>query len=212
MEPTAKISSPPPGIAAPLTEIRQQSLMDALVGSSSRPPHHSFVEAMSPTPIGPPTHLQHPPFMHQASNSTSLLNTNLPSSPINDHKSPPPSFIGSVFSSRPLESTSSSTRRSLAPISPIGPPVNTRRPSSVPIQEDPLIAASNMIKRPSITSPFDTNTTEPRSFFSSFLFGDPRSDDVRSQQQNWNHGWTATSVLTENVHGKLFGDALVRKI
>lgn len=27
---------------------------------------------------------------------------------------------------------------------------------------------------------------------------------------NWGNSWTASSVLSDNVHGKLFGDALVR--
>ena len=31
-----------------------------------------------------------------------------------------------------------------------------------------------------------------------------------SQMQNvWTNGWTASSLLSEDVHGKLFGDALV---
>jgi len=84
-----------------------------------------------------------------------------------------------------------------------------------------------------VASPFDS--TEPRSFFSSFLFGEPRntmmpmneydtrfapqqpsfdrrfSTEPNSQplQPNWTNGWTATSALSDNVHGKLFGDALV---
>lgn len=252
---STKTPSPPPGITAPATTSiddssdRQQVLIDALVGSG-RP---NFIESnatpINTTPIRPPPHLQHPSFMPShldilqgSSSSSSLLNA----SPI-DHPSPStlsdnsPSMMG-MFNNRvtsPLE-PSSSSRRSITPIAPIGQPINGRRVSSVPLgnsslhdtPSDPIIAASNAVKRPSVASPFDS--AEPRSFFSSFLFGEPRNNimpmndyDTRFTQQpafdrrfssepnlqpmqpNWTNGWNATSVLSDNVHGKLFGDALV---
>lgn len=263
---SAKTPSPPPGITAPtaptslddFSSDRQQVLIDALVGSGrpnfndpnalvSSPSHPHSVNA---APIRPPSHLQPPPFMPShldilqgSSQSSSLLNA----SPI-DHTSPSslsdnsPSMLG-MFNNRvtsPLE-PSSSSRRSITPIAPIGQPINGRRVSSVPApsnplhdtSSDPIIAASNVVKRPSVASPFDS--TEPRSFFSSFLFGEPRNTmmpmneyDTRfapqqpsfdrrfstvpssqPMQPNWTNGWTATSALSDNVHGKLFGDALV---
>ncbi|GAN11394.1 hypothetical protein MAM1_0578d10955 [Mucor ambiguus] len=251
--------------AAPFAEDfspdRQQVLIDALVGSGRSnfsdpnalvtPPSHPL--PVNAVPIGPPPHLQPSPFMPShldilqgTSSSSSLLNA----SPI-DHTSPSslsdnsPSMLG-IFNNRvtsPLE-PSASSRRSITPIAPIGQPINGRRVSSVPLgsnslhdstsSADPIMAASSAVKRPSVASPFDS--TEPRSFFSSFLFGEPRSTmmpmndyDTRftpQQQQpsfdrrfstepssqpvqpNWTNGWTATSVLSDNVHGKLFGDAL----
>lgn len=250
----AKTPSPPPGItpsiATPIDDSsdRQQVLIDALVGSG----RSNFIESsatVNTTPIRPPPHLQHPSFMPShldilqgSPSSSSLLNA----SPI-DHPSPStlsdnsPSLMG-MFNNRvtsPLE-PSSSSRRSNTPIAPIGQPINGRRVSSVPLgnsllhdtPSDPIIAASNAVKRPSVASPFDS--AEPRSFFSSFLFGEPRNNimpmndyDTRFTQQpafdrrfssepnshpmqpNWTNGWTATSVLSDNVHGKLFGDALV---
>jgi hypothetical protein len=183
-------------------------------------------------------------------NSPSLL-SNPP--PLNNH-SPPnlsdnsPSMMG-LFHNRvtlPLE-PSTSSRRSITPIAPIGQPLTGRRQSSVPLgtspvsssTTDPIIMASQAVKRPSMASPFDS-TTEPRSFFSSFLFGEPKNNnmmmnndyDLRAQasslppqftdrrfssdvvppqpQNNWTNGWAANSVLSDHVHGKLFGDALVK--
>lgn len=193
-------TSPPPGINVPINnspEARQQVLIDALVGSTM---------PMDTTPIRPPPpQLPHVPFMppHMPPPpSTSLLNN-----PV-DHTSP---LNGPIFNARPLE-PSTSTRRSITSIAPIGQPVTGRRPSSIPLDTntDPLLAASNIIKG---------TEQQPRSFFSSFLFGpnnttnipDPRFRRFSTDQtNNWTNGWTATSVLSENVHGKLFGDALVR--
>ncbi|KAI8647462.1 salt tolerance down-regulator-domain-containing protein [Parasitella parasitica] len=250
---TNKTPSPPPGIIAPTaTSIddsadRQQVLIDVLVGSG-RP---SFVEpnaaSINTTPIRPPPHLQHPSFLPSHLDilqGTSLSSSLLNASPI-DHPAPStlsdnsPSIMG-MFNNRitsPLE-PSSSSRRSITPIAPIGQPTNGRRVSSIPIgssplhdaPSDPIITASNAVKRPSVASPFDS--TEPKSFFSSFLFGEPRNNmtpvndyDTRFAQQptfdrrfssepisqpiqpNWTNGWTPTSVLSDNAHGKLFGDA-----
>lgn len=264
----AKTPSPPPGITAPaapaapaspedVSPVKQQALIDALVGSgrpnTSDPnplvPPPSYPHPVNAAPIRPPP----PPFMPShldilqgTSSSSSLLNA----SPIDHHTSPSslsdnssPSMLG-IFNNRvsfPLE-PSASSRRSITPIAPIGQPISGRRVSSVPLgsnplhdsmSSDPIMAASNAVKRPSVASPFDS--TEPKSFFSSFLFGEPRntmmpmneydsrfapqqpsfdrrfSTESSSQpmQPNWTNGWTATSVLSDNVHGKLFGDALV---
>lgn len=118
-----------------------------------------------------------------------LVGSNRPIGPPPPHlpsfMSPPNDPMMGIF--RPLE-PSTSTRRSITSIAPIGQPVTGRRPSTA-VQDtniDPLLTASNMIK----------GGNEPNSFFSNFLFGKP-------MYQPWSNGWT------ENVHGKLFGDALV---
>ncbi|KAK4510274.1 uncharacterized protein ATC70_004704 [Mucor velutinosus] len=257
--PPPGITAPAAPTSSDFSPDRQQVLIDALVGSGRpnfndpnalvSPPSHPH--PVSAVPIRPPPHLQPPPFMPShldilqgTSSSSSLLNA----SPIDNHTSPSPlsdnspSMLG-IFNNRvtsPLE-PSASSRRSITPIAPIGQPINGRRVSSVPLgsnplhdstSSDPVMTASNAVKRPSVASPFDS--TEPRSFFSSFLFGEPRSTmmpmndyDTRfapqqpsfdrrfstepssqSMQPNWTNGWTATSVLSDNVHGKLFGDAL----
>lgn len=262
-EPIAsKIPSPPPGINAlanDANENRQQVLIEALVGSSTVAPvaRPNFMEQTA-APMRPPRHL-HPqaPFMAShldilQGNSPSILSN--PSS-INNH-SPPnlsdnsPSMMG-LFHNRVTspQEPSTSSRRSIAPIAPIGQPLSGRRQSSVPLgtspvsssTTDPIIMASQAVKRPSMTSPFDS-TTEPRSFFSSFLFGEPKNNnmmanndyDLRAQasslppqftdrrfstdigslppqpQNSWTNGWAANSVLSDHVHGKLFGDVLVK--
>lgn len=64
---------------------------------------------------------------------------------------------------------------------------------------------------------YDPLTTDTQhSFFSNFLFGQPRDNTTEDMggrlQENarskWTNGWTASSVLSDNVHGKLFGDVL----
>jgi hypothetical protein len=261
-EPTiVKTPSPPPGINTPANDSngnRQQVLIEALVGSSTAAPisRPSFIDQTT-APIRPPPHL-HPsgPFMPS---HLDILQGNSPAvlsnpSPLNNHSPPSlsdnsPSMMG-LFHNRvtsPLE-PSTSSRRSITPIAPIGQPLTGRRQSTVPLgtspvsssTTDPIIMASQAVKRPSVASPFDSST-EPRSFFSSFLFGEPKPNntvinndyDMRTQasslppqftdrrfssdivppsqpQNSWTNGWAANSVLSDHVHGKLFGDVLVK--
>lgn len=253
-----KIITSPPGIPTPETidepENRQQVLIEALVG-----PRANFIEPTPmKSPMRPPPQLHQPPFMPshldilQNGPPSSLLSNAFPL----DHTSsslPDPSMM-SIFNHRvgsPLESSASTRQtRSVAPIAPIGQPLNGRRVSSVPPTAATATTTSGtlhdlqtpsmdpFLKRASVPSPFDTEAG-PRSFFSSFLFGEPARPppmmmppseyDMRftapppqQQQQSdrrfstemtgnhWTNGWTASSVLSDNVHGKLFGgDALV---
>jgi hypothetical protein len=107
-------------------------------------------------------------------------------------------------------------------ISPIGLPINGRRVSStvagpigsVPQEVDPFLPS--VIQRPS------TSESGPKSFFTNHLFGErvPNGYDKRYSElehrsstdancPNWTNGWIASSVFSDHVHGKLFGDALV---
>ncbi|KAI8973657.1 hypothetical protein BDF20DRAFT_664632 [Mycotypha africana] len=262
-------------------ENRQQVLIEALVGPSVRSSH---AEPLNASSILPPNHFQPPPFMPshldvlQGSTSPSILSNSTPST-INDN-SPMISLFNNNRVSTPLEpENATTTRRSITSIAPIGQPLTGRRISAAHLSNnhnadalsssalhfepamttDPLIAASHAIKRPSVASPFDTTGQEPRSFFSSFLFGDARSSQHSvppaasvasnfvplkdydrpfsstatntnqppvsaigfsnrrisndmvgpSTQRKWTNGWTASNLLSEDVHGKLFGDALV---
>ncbi|GAA5796145.1 hypothetical protein HPULCUR_001514 [Helicostylum pulchrum] len=234
--PSKTTTSPPPGIPLPEniddSENRQQVLINALVGP--RP----LIPTNTTTPIRP--QLQQPSFMPShldilQNGPTSSLMSNTCSDTTNS------SSIMGIFNNRvgsPLESNNPSRQgRSITPIAPIGQPLNGRRVSSVPLhdmQTPSVDSFPSSIKRSSAASPFDTEAG-PRSFFSSFLFGEPNrnnstmpmmapseydmrfapppqpldrrfSNDVSGP--NWTNGWTASSALSDNVHGKLFGDAL----
>ncbi|KAG1455946.1 hypothetical protein G6F46_005252 [Rhizopus delemar] len=229
-------------------ESRQQALIEALVGSSSRQPN--FIE---PTNIQPPLTPLQPP--HSASLSLppqpsplSHLQQQQPFMPISrhlggvpapfvssslEHPSPlsDPNVMG-LFHSRsttmnsPLLSETPSTRRSITPIAPIGQRLHPgHRALSVQptgpigsLQDDTLMGNKRM----------EPEGGAARSFFSSFLFGEPTKyhnntmlpNDTGIMQDNrrfssdsqnpssWTNGWTASSLLSDNVHGKLFGDAL----
>ncbi|CAO3622688.1 unnamed protein product [Mucor hiemalis] len=170
------------------SDSRQQVLIEALVGSR---PSESTPLNNSTTPLRPPPQLQQQPFMPShldilqgGGAASSLLSNPFPL----DHMSPPnlsdslhsPSMMG-IFNNRvgsPLEqSTSSRQGRSITPIAPIGQPLNGRRVSTAPSAAvgSPLHdiqPTTSDSKRASIASPFD-NEGGPRSFFSSFLFGEP---------------------------------------
>lgn len=262
--PTKTTTSPPPGIPAPVienfddSENRQQALIDALVG-----PRPLISATNNPSiPIRPPPLLQqqqtsfmpsHLDILQNGPPSSLLSNT---SSSLSDTTNS--SSIMGIFNNRvgsPLESNNSTRQgRSITPIAPIGQPLNGRRVSSVvpTTHHDMQTPLSDQfpssLKRSSVASPFDSEAG-PRSFFSSFLFGEPTarnsnpavpmmpppseydmrfapplqqppqqhqqhldrrfSSDI-SGHNNWSNGWTASSVLSDNVHGKLFGDALVK--
>ncbi len=178
------------------SESRQQVLIEALVGS--RP---NNAEPIVPAPItNTASTLRPPPQLQQQTSfmpshldilqgggppTSSLLSNTFPL----DHMSPPnlsdPSMM-SIFNNRvgsPLEqSTSTRQGRSITPIAPIGQPLNGRRVSSVPSAAvgsplHDLQSPTSDTKRPSITSPFD-NESGPRSFFSSFLFGEPNRGNI----------------------------------
>lgn len=174
-------------------ESRQQVLIEALVGSSSRQPN--FIE---PTNIQPPLTPLQPP--HSASLSLppqpsplSHLQQQQPFMPISrhlggvpapfvssslEHPSPlsDPNVMG-LFHSRsttmnsPLLSETPSTRRSITPIAPIGQRLHPgHRALSVQptgpigsLQDDTLMGNKRM----------EPEGGAARSFFSSFLFGEP---------------------------------------
>ncbi|CEG64858.1 Putative Stress response protein NST1 [Rhizopus microsporus] len=250
-------------------ENRQQVLIEALVGSTSRPSNfvepnniqHSLAQLQlsqpSPLPLSHPHHLHHhqqqpplphiqqqQPFMplsrHLGGTPASFLSTSLDhTSPLSDANS---SVLG-LFNNRSTAPPSTSlltetpsTRRSLTSIAPIGQPIHNGRRSSVQpvgtigsLPDDAFLSGKRT----------ETEGMTARSFFSSFLFGEPTkyhnntppphvmshdydtrlaqdnrrfSGDGQQQQQHtpgWTNAWTASSLLTDNVHGKLFGDALV---
>ncbi|KAG1171024.1 hypothetical protein G6F70_002552 [Rhizopus microsporus] len=248
-------------------ENRQQVLIEALVGSTSRPSNfvepnniqHSLAQLQlsqpSPLPLSHPHHLHHhqqqpplphiqqqQPFMplsrHLGGTPASFLSTSLDhTSPLSDANS---SVLG-LFNNRSTAPPSTSlltetpsTRRSLTSIAPIGQPIHNGRRSSVQpvgtigsLPDDAFLSGKRT----------ETEGTTARSFFSSFLFGEPTkyhnntspplvmshdydtrlaqdnrrfSGDGQQQQHTpgWTNAWTASSLLTDNVHGKLFGDAL----
>ncbi|KAI7884884.1 hypothetical protein K492DRAFT_204367 [Lichtheimia hyalospora FSU 10163] len=117
-----------------------------------------------------------------------------------------------------------------AQIAPIGQPVNGRRPSTTagPVGS-PMGSRTNWLNSTddgsSKRSPLATSDAE-NSFFSNFLFGDHGRDmslmhpelatsrlqerrfSLESAGVGWTNGWTASTALSDNVHGKLFGDVL----
>ncbi|KAI8997211.1 salt tolerance down-regulator-domain-containing protein [Pilobolus umbonatus] len=157
-------------------EKRQQVLMDALVGNSRLPFANGIPSSIRPPPH--PTHSPHhvlhldmPKGVHHP-----LLPTAVDHPPLAD---PSSSIIG-IFNRIHPESNLS-PRRTMAPISPIGQPVNGRRASAIPtstLGSAPVRSPSNQeatvdpyshSKRPSTVDP----ETGARSFFSNFLFGEP---------------------------------------
>ncbi|RCH86403.1 hypothetical protein CU097_000396 [Rhizopus azygosporus] len=205
-------------------ENRQQVLIEALVGSTSRP--SNFQQPFMPLS------------RHLGGTPASFLSTSLDhTSPLSDANS---SVLG-LFNNRSTAPPSTSlltetpsTRRSLTSIAPIGQPIHNGRRSSVQpvgtigsLPDDAFLSGKRT----------ETEGTTARSFFSSFLFGEPTkyhnntspplvmshdydtrlaqdnrrfSGDGQQQQHTpgWTNAWTASSLLTDNVHGKLFGDAL----
>ncbi|KAI8380895.1 uncharacterized protein BYT42DRAFT_285279 [Radiomyces spectabilis] len=123
-------------------------------------------------------------------------------------------------------------RRASTAAGPIGSPVVSRSGKS---SIDKGSTEATPIKRP--TGSVEHESTN--SFFSNFLFGEPNrgsymiplmhhESEARTGHNvdlqpppfnrrfssdpvgmNWTNGWTATSMLSDNVHGKLFGDVLV---
>ncbi|RCI06109.1 Stress response protein nst1 [Rhizopus stolonifer] len=227
-------------------ESRQQVLIEALVGSSSRQPNFSEQAHAQPhlpqlqppsLPHQPLSHLhQPPPFMpisrHLGGAPAPFASNSLEhTSPLSDQNS---NTLG-LFNSRSATTNASllsetpSIKRSITPIAPIGQPLHTgRRPSSAQpsgtigsLPDDTFLGSKRM----------DSEGGTARSFFSSFLFGEPskyrtntpmlpNDYDVRMMQDNrrfscdspgpsnWTNGWTASTLLSDNVHPKLFGDAL----
>lgn len=184
-------------------ENRQQVLIEALVGSTSRPSNfvepnniqHSLAQLQlsqpSPLPLSHPHHLHHhqqqpplphiqqqQPFMplsrHLGGTPASFLSTSLDhTSPLSDANS---SVLG-LFNNRSTAPPSTSlltetpsTRRSLTSIAPIGQPIHNGRRSSVQpvgtigsLPDDAFLSGKRT----------ETEGTTARSFFSSFLFGEP---------------------------------------
>ncbi|KAG0182864.1 Stress response protein nst1 [Apophysomyces sp. BC1021] len=125
-------------------------------------------------------------------------------------------------------------RRASSVTGPIGSPVGsgTHRAS----MENAAIAAAEDIRPSAIKRPSAPGESDPgHSFFSNFLFGEPNRDprplpmlqpeqDVRIRGRidnpldrrysienagfNWTNGWTASTALSNDVHGRLFGDVL----
>ncbi|OAD66693.1 hypothetical protein PHYBLDRAFT_160561 [Phycomyces blakesleeanus NRRL 1555(-)] len=120
----------------------------------------------------------------------------------------------------------------------LGSPVIQRPTKQAAIMKPSSSTRTPTMKRRSATLS-DTVEESTHSLFSNFLFGEPSnrgntSTSAGSLQYErtargqwiqdhipldrrfsndsglvWTNGWTASSVLSDNVHGKLFGDALV---
>ncbi|KAI9248405.1 salt tolerance down-regulator-domain-containing protein [Sporodiniella umbellata] len=177
---------------SPIIENRQQLLMDALVGTSSpyqlpsKPSLFSAPYLHYPYTTTTTTTLSHPstsPYMPASRQLTSPSFLYHPPSPYPElfHRPTP------ALPEKP-------NRRPIASIAPIGQPITPPSPHS-PDQQ-----------RVKGSTP---------SFFSNFLFGEPQSVN-RSEPNNpqgpekrlQKNEWSAFSLLSENVHGRLFGDAL----
>ncbi|KAL0088106.1 salt tolerance down-regulator-domain-containing protein [Phycomyces blakesleeanus] len=219
------------------TEERQRVLMDVLIGPLWTNPTVSAPNQFSCSlpAVGTPSSniLPHPPtpptsLPLQAIAGPSLLPSTGETSP---KKSRPPG-IGMTPSRKIIARPSTS-------LTPIGQPSNGRRASAASAASTP--STSTISNAGPIGSKVGQDAAEEagHSFFSNFLFGEPSRDTRPSflipEQQDprvardsicgglerrfssdssafhWTNGWTASTVLSDNVHGKLFGDVLAKR-
>ncbi|KAF7729430.1 Stress response protein nst1 [Apophysomyces ossiformis] len=216
-----------PTMRTPINEEeRQRRLMDALVGSSRANDVPAFTEpALMHTSRLPLTgHLlspnldimREPELGSPIAGATPVAINALPTYGCQDAKT-----MSRQFHIAPIGQPRNG-RRSSTTAGTIGSPIGSR--TNKPSTEKSGSNASEIAASSRSSTSLASDSTN--SFFSNFLFGEPSAaisiqQNMRSKGKfdrrfstdgaeiGWTNGWTASSVLSENVHGRLFGDALI---
>ncbi|KAI9014558.1 hypothetical protein CLU79DRAFT_766425 [Phycomyces nitens] len=170
------------------------------------------------------------PITTTTATTTTTTTTTTPTQISRHHPHPQITPIGQMPNGRRASSAST-----VGTVGTVGSPVIQRPPSQEAMMRPSSSTRAPTIKKRSAVLPDTPEDTH--SLFSNFLFGEPSSRgntstltmqperttrgqwiqdhmplDRRFSNDSglvWTNGWTASSVLSDNVHGKLFGDALV---
>ncbi|KAG0172919.1 Stress response protein nst1 [Apophysomyces sp. BC1021] len=187
-------------------EARQRRLMDALVGPSRSTDIPAFTEASVMHPSRPPLtgrllspnldllqgSIREQELASPIVGTAPQLGINTFSTYGRQDASTPSKPIARPFHIAPIGQLPNG-RRSSTTAGAVGSPIGSRANKSCAERSLSDTTETKAVSRSSATVENDST----HSFFSNFLFGEP------------SRGWTASSLMSDNVHGRLFGDALL---